>query len=246
MTIEFAFSSPCDASKAWVWFPGWGFDAEVFTELAQGLPGQHYWYRWQDALTFEQAVDDVCQHIPEHAILVGWSLGGALAAAIAHRQPAPAALITMATPPKFCRAPQWPYGMPRGRFENFVATFIDNPRKTQMTFLALNAQGIDKPKNVIRILARQQRQPTEALQRQLAWLDQFDFTAVDMANCLCLHLFADNDALVAPPNSHGQWRYEFIADACYAFFIHNPELLTQQLLSLYSQLDEEHEYANVE
>jgi pimeloyl-ACP methyl ester carboxylesterase len=237
MALEFAFASPCNHSQAWVWFPGWGFKAEVFTELAHRLPGQHYWYRWQDLDSFDLAVAEIGRQLPANAILVGWSLGGALAEAVAHLQPAPAGLITLATPPKFCRAPQWPYGMPRVRFEGFISALEENAHKTQVRFLALNAQGTEKPKAIIRFLAHQQLEPSEALKRQLKWLDQYDFTAMKKANCSCLHLYAEHDALVAPPHSHGQGRYELISGACHALFIQQPETIFEQIFSLYAQLN---------
>lgn len=237
MAIEFAFSSECNSPQIWVWFPGWGFKAEVFSELAHKLPGQHYWYRWFDCADFDEAIDEICNNLPANAILVGWSLGGAMAEAVAHRQPAPAALITLATAPKFCRAKQWPYGMPQFRFNSFVASLKDNAEKTQSRFLALNAQGIEKPKAIIRYLEHQQLEPSESLLSQLLWLDQYDFTAMNKADCLCLHLFAEHDALVAPPHSHGQGRYEIILGACHALFIQQPELIQEQLHNIYAQLD---------
>ncbi|MBL4797739.1 MAG: alpha/beta fold hydrolase [Oleispira sp.] len=237
MALEFAFSSECKAPQVWVWFPGWGFKAEVFTELAHNLPGQHYWYRWSDSETFDQATKEVSEHLPEDAILVGWSLGGAIAEAVAHRQPAPAALITLATPPKFCRAKQWPYGMPQARFDGFVSALKDNAAKTQSRFLALNAQGTETPKGIIRFLAHQQLEPSTALLHQLLWLDQYDFTAMDKASCLCLHLFAEHDALVAPPHSHGQGHFELISGACHALFIQQPEVIQEQILNVYAQLN---------
>ena len=237
MAIEFAFSSACEAPQIWVWFPGWGFKAEVFDELAHKLPGQHYWYRWSDCETFDHAVDDVCKHLPKDAILVGWSLGGALAEAVAHRQATPAALITLATPPKFCRAKQWPYGMPQVRFNGFVSALEENVRKTQFRFLALNAQGTEKPKDIIRFLGQQQLEPSAALSRQLLWLDQYDFTAMEKAPCPCLHLYAEHDALVAPPHSHGQGHFELISGACHALFIQHTDVIQEQFLNIYAQLN---------
>jgi pimeloyl-[acyl-carrier protein] methyl ester esterase len=237
MALEFAFASECNNPQVWVWFPGWGFNAEVFTELAHNLPGQHYWYRWFDHEYFDKAVEDVCQALPHDAILVGWSLGGALAEAVAHCQPAPAALITLATAPKFCRARQWPYGMPPARFNGFVSSFDDSPVKTQVRFLALCAQGTETPKGIIRFLAHQQLEPTPAMGKQLRWLDQYDFTDMPKAACLCLHLFAEHDALVAPPHSHGQGHSELIMGACHALFIQSPDVIQQYLLAIYSQLN---------
>jgi pimeloyl-[acyl-carrier protein] methyl ester esterase len=240
MALEFAFASECNSPQVWGWFPGWGFKAEVFTELASNLPGQHYWYRWSDEEYFNKAVEEVCKTLPKDAILVGWSLGGALAEAIAHCQPAPAALATLATAPKFCRAQQWPYGMPQARFNDFVASFDDNPKKTQLRFLALCAQGTVTPKGIIRFLAHQQLEHSAAMGKQLRWLDQYDFTAMPKADCLCLHLFAEHDALVAPPHSHGQGHSELISGACHALFIQSPKVIQQYLFAIYLKLNPEH------
>lgn len=237
MAIEFAFSSVCDAPQVWVWFPGWGFKAEVFDELAHSLPGQHYWYRWSDCETFDQAVEDVCQYLPKDAILVGWSLGGALANAVAHRQPASSALITLATAPKFCQAEHWPYGMPRIRFNGFVSSLEENARKTQSRFLALNVQGTQKPKEIMRFLAPRQLEPSAALSRQLLWLDQYDFTGMEKAPCLCLHFFAEHDALVAPPHDDGQGNVKIIEGACHALFIQQTEVIQEDFLNVYAQLN---------
>jgi pimeloyl-ACP methyl ester carboxylesterase len=237
MALEFAFSSECNSPQVWVWFPGWGFKAEIFTELAHNLPGQHYWYRWADHELFDQAVEEICHSLPHNAILVGWSLGGALAEAVAHCQPAPAALITLATAPKFCRAKQWPYGMPQPRFNGFVSSFDERPDKIQIRFLALCAQGTETPKGIIRFLAHQQLEPSEAMGKQLRWLDQYDFTDMPKAACLCLHLFAEHDALVAPPHSHGQGHSELISGTCHALFIQSPDIIQQHLLDIYSQLN---------
>jgi len=233
MPLEYAFSTDADTSEqTWVWFPGWGFEAEVFAGLAHTLAGKHYWYRWSEHDHFDDAVSDVVDDIPTNAILVGWSLGGALAEAIAQQCRHIKGLVTLATAPKFCRAKQWPYGMPAQRFEGFINNLATDPEKTMLRFLALNAQGTESPKSIIRLLSHHQLQHSGALAKQLKWLDQYDFTRSAKAPCQCLHLFAEHDALVAPPHSNGQGRYELIPGTCHALFIQQPELIRSQLISL--------------
>jgi len=232
MPLEYAFShDETPSQQVWVWFPGWGFEAEVFAPLAHTLPGKHYWYRWSDHEAFDDAVEAVVQDIPANAILVGWSLGGAIAEAAAHKTRSIQALITLATAPKFCRSKQWPYGMPAKRFEGFVSNYASNPKRTMMRFLALNAQGTESPKSIIRLLDHHQLDHSDAVARHLNWLDQYDFTRSPKAPCQCLHLFAEHDALVAPPHSHGQGRYEIIPGTCHALFIQQPEFIRSQLIS---------------
>lgn len=240
MALEFAFSSHSNSSQAWVWLPNWSFKAEVFAELAHHLPGQHYWYRWYDTTSFEVAVDEICNNLPDNVILVGWSLGGALAEAVAHRVPDIAGLITFASPPKFCRAKQWPYGMSQVRYESFISSFSNDPNTTLNRFLALNVQGVDKPKVIIRLLAHHQLKPSAALQNQLLWFDQYDFTDLEIAKCHYLHLFADHDALVPAPRSREQGQYETINETCHALFLLKPDLIIQKLQTFHSQLPVAH------
>lgn len=236
MALEFAFPSHCNNRQVWVWLPNWSFRAEIFAELAHHLPGQHYWYRWHDTTSFDLAVDELCNSIPDNAILVGWSLGGALAEAVAHRLADTAGLVTFASPPKFCRAKQWPYGMPQVRYDGFISAFSQDPNKALFRFLSLNVQGIDNPKVIIRLLAHHQLKPSAALQNQLLWFDQYDFTSSTMVKCPYLHLFADHDALVPAPRSPNLGRHETINDSCHALFLLKPDLIRQKLQTFYSHL----------
>jgi pimeloyl-ACP methyl ester carboxylesterase len=241
MTIEFAFSSQCNDPQIWVWFPGWGFKAEVFTDLARSLPGQHYFYRWSNHHHFDLAVNEVCKHLPQNAILIGWSLGGAIAQAAAQHQPSCAALITLATPPKFCRSKQWPYGMSSVRYKSFVSSFKDNARKALFRFSALNVEGSEKPKAIMRVLAQYQFEPSDALFYQLLWLDQYDFTTVVNTQCLCLHLFAEQDVLVSSASTdkkrYEKNHHELIPFTCHALFIQQPDAIKEHCLNVYAQLN---------
>jgi pimeloyl-ACP methyl ester carboxylesterase len=241
MTIEFAFSSDCDSPQSWIWFPGWGFKAEVFTDLARSLPGQHYWYRWSDHQNFDSAVNEICELLPKDAILVGWSLGGAIAHAAAQRLTSCTALITLATPSKFCPTKHEPLGMTQIHYKNFVSDFKVDHRKALFRFLALNAQGAEKPKSIIRFLSQYQLKSSDALFHQLLWLDQYDLTDANMeANkpeYPCLHIFAQHDALVIPPKEYKQGRDELIPSTCHAFFIQQPQTIKEYCLNIYAKLN---------
>lgn len=249
MTIEFAFSSKCNNKfndpQVWVWFPGWGFKAEIFTQLAQSLPGQHYWYRWSDHHHFDSAVHEICQHIPKNAILIGWSLGGAIAQAAAHQLPSCSALITLATPPKFCQASHWPGGMTLALYDNFVAGFKSNPKQILFKFLALNAQGSEKPKAIMHLLANYQLKLSDSLFYQLLWLNQYDWSVINKnaeirtnkSRLLSLHLFAERDALVTFPKHDTHDCYEQVPSTCHALFIQQPDTIKEYCLNVYDQLN---------
>ena len=193
----------------WLWLPGWGFKAEVFSELARSLPGRHFWYRGYERgeRDFQQASQHAVAAIdalgaelarPQEAqntnkaqaafIIVGWSLGGALAQRIVNdlaastdgvMSAAVQGLATLACAPKFCRTERWPHGMDAAQYQAFVDSFKHQPAKTQRRFLALMSQGSANPKALMRALAEQQitlNSDTEAsLAAQLSWLDGYDF-----------------------------------------------------------------------
>lgn len=228
--IELAFSSQDHCDQNWVWFPGWGFKAEVFTQLAIQLPGRHYWYRWDDECHFAQAVDCASAQLPTKAILIGWSLGGALATAIAHKHVPISALITLSTPAKFCHSQNYPLGMPRDVFTGFLTSYANNPRKTLLQFLLLITQGCKHPKNLIRALGNDQLAPSASLQQQLLWLDQYDFSESLLNHTKFLHMFADNDALVSSPTD------TCVKNACHAFFMQHPTVTLNKIRCFYEQL----------
>jgi pimeloyl-[acyl-carrier protein] methyl ester esterase len=62
--------------------------------------------------SLDAAVEQIAPHIPDDAIIMGWSLGGLIAQALAHALPERvSALILIASTPKFVAEGGWPHGV---------------------------------------------------------------------------------------------------------------------------------------
>lgn len=101
---------------------GWGMNSQVWQpllpDLAQhthviciDLPG-HGTNSHLPLGTLAEAVAQLTPHIPQDAIVMGWSLGGLIAQALAHALPERiAALILIASTPKFVAEGDWSHGV---------------------------------------------------------------------------------------------------------------------------------------
>ena len=110
---------------------GWGMERAALAELGAALgageilelpllpadPGEHR--------SFVHAWLGRC--LPARAVLIGWSLGGAVAIDFAAAHPARvAALITLATNPCFCARADWSTGMDPATFAAFRAGLLQD------------------------------------------------------------------------------------------------------------------------
>ncbi|MGJ8524720.1 putative aminoacrylate hydrolase RutD [Halomonadaceae bacterium LMG 33818] len=75
---------------------------------------------------------------PKERWLVGWSLGGMLAVALAHRYPAMVTgVVTLGANACFSTQIDWPNAMPRATFEQFYQRFQRSPQRTLKRFAFL-------------------------------------------------------------------------------------------------------------
>jgi malonyl-CoA O-methyltransferase len=135
--------------------------------------------------------------------LVGWSLGGQLAAEVAGRASgALNGLITLATNACFVAKENWPLAMPAKVYEAFRADFAVDPTQTTKRFHTLQAQGASDARLLRAKMRDQLAMPTPSQwpqwARALLWLEQDTRNALGNFTKPQLHLFSDNDALVPP------------------------------------------------
>jgi putative pimeloyl-BioC--CoA transferase BioH len=108
--------------KPLVLLHGWGMNSQVWQpllpDLAQraqvtciDLPG-HGANSHLPLGTLAEAVAQLAPHIPQDAVVMGWSLGGLIAQGLAHALPERiAALILIASTPKFVAEADWAHGV---------------------------------------------------------------------------------------------------------------------------------------
>ena len=141
---------------------------------------------------------------PSRALVLGWSLGGLVATALAARHPeCVRGLAMLAASPRFVHAPDWPAGMDPSVFERFGEELGRDYRGTLDRFLMLEAQGSAHLREELRYLrdavyARGEPAP-RALQEGLCLLQDSDLRAVLPALAMpSLWMAGRRDRLVSP------------------------------------------------
>jgi len=105
---------------------GWG---QPHDALAEAFPdATHLCYARHDSV--EEALADIADTARGHDAVIGWSLGGQLAArAISAGLIAPKKLVLIAAPFEFVEMGGG-LGMPRGTFDKFFDNYVHNPMRT--------------------------------------------------------------------------------------------------------------------
>ncbi|MBF0282588.1 MAG: alpha/beta fold hydrolase [Zetaproteobacteria bacterium] len=136
---------PSSWAKQSVWIHGWGQSERVWYQQRAlypeatwvNLPGHGTTPCCEDWLAY---LDQSLPHTP--SILVGWSLGGMLAMAFAHRYPhRVAGLVLIGSTAKFFQHPDWHFGAPLSVYRAFESGLASAPEKTLNYFLKLMFHG---------------------------------------------------------------------------------------------------------
>lgn len=143
---------------------GWGLHSIVWDDIMPGLlrhfrvtvidlPGMGQSPLPNDHYDLDFLVDQVASVMPEHAHLMGWSLGGLVALRLAERLPRRVfSVVTACTSPRFTRGDDWPAAMPPEILAKFAEIFDEDQEGTLIRFLALNCKGAMTQKDDIRKL----------------------------------------------------------------------------------------------
>lgn len=130
---------------------GWAMHSGVFDGLLPTLT-QHYRVHSIDLpghgrSAFDSAIGDlqlladkIQPHVPKHAIVLGWSLGGLLSLKLAQQHEL-RALVLVSTTPRFVATHDWPQGMGQSVFAQFFSRLQHNLRATVEDFLTLQVRG---------------------------------------------------------------------------------------------------------
>lgn len=198
---------------------GWGLHSGAFAEaipelaarfrvVAIDLPG-HGKSAAVSAGAFDAAVDLVAGHVPAPSAVCGWSLGGLLAQALAHRHPGRVRqLILASSTPCFVERPGWPHGMKTATLESFAQGLAGNREATLASFVRLNALHGAHGRDAIRAftgrLFERGSPDAASLMASLGWLRDADLraqTAALRVATLVIHGSRDGIAPVAA----GHW-----------------------------------------
>jgi pimeloyl-[acyl-carrier protein] methyl ester esterase len=129
---------------------GWGMSPDLFAPLSSALgtasvyapplPGYPH-SPWPGEPDFGAQVERMLPDLPD-GHLIGWSLGGLYAIALARRDPDKFDRVTLlASNPCFVRRPGWSCGIEAAVFEGFSADLARDWRRTLRRFLALQMHG---------------------------------------------------------------------------------------------------------
>ena len=133
---------------------GWALNLTVWRDCARALeqryrvisldlPG-HGRSTWgQELESFDRQVELLDRSLPgERVSLLGWSLGGLFAMALAARRPERIAkLVLVATSPRFVTGPDWQFGLSLLTVRKFASQLKANYRQTVNDFLELQTRG---------------------------------------------------------------------------------------------------------
>ena len=193
-------------SNELVILPGWGLGVEPLQPLAQALtaalPDFHVQLQPLPSIKGQSEasiLQQLEQQLPENCWLLGWSLGGMLATAVAaQRQSRCAGLITYASNACFVAHDNWPAAMPAATFSAFRQLCQDDLGAGLKRFALLCSQGAEQARQLSRQLQvlTTTAEPGDALAGLdlLAALD--NRAAISSFTGAQLHVLAEADALV--------------------------------------------------
>lgn len=139
-----------------VYLHGWGLHGGIWAETLAAIPGRapdlagYGGTCLLSPYTAESLADTVATGLEAPVNLVGWSMGGMVALALAARHPDKVArLVLVGTSPAFVNRPGWTLGLEPDLLAGFAADLSRDYRATLLRFLALQARGGEAARVVV-------------------------------------------------------------------------------------------------
>jgi pimeloyl-[acyl-carrier protein] methyl ester esterase len=139
-----------------VFLHGWGLHGGIWSETLAALPGTAPdlpGYGGVPAPSIYSAgslADVLADTFTGPVRLIGWSLGGMVALALAARHPDKVAkLVLVGASPAFVSRPDWSHGLASDVLAGFAEALGQDYRATLLRFLSLQARGGDAARQVI-------------------------------------------------------------------------------------------------
>jgi pimeloyl-[acyl-carrier protein] methyl ester esterase len=238
---------PRQQHKPLILLHGWGMNSQVWQPILPlleqhapvtclDLPG-HGTNQHLPLGTLKDAVAQLADQIPQDAILMGWSLGGLVAQALAHALPDKVAgLIQIASTPKFVADEYWQHGLAPDVLDNFATNLQTDYQGTVKRFFALQFLGLKtntRTVNALRERIMQQPASLPALEDGLNILATADFTLQPVAQPT-LWMLGRLDKLIpasladALPEM-GYKHITLLPNAAHVPFVTHPELFMEHI-----------------
>lgn len=147
---------------------GWGMHSGIWPEPVKALrdsyrlhlvdlPGHGQSQTVNDQFDIETLAEAIWQNVAPQlhgpAVWLGWSLGGMAVMQIALRYSQMVrGLVLVASTPRFSQTDDWPHAMSPQVLEMFASQLAEDYRSTLQRFLALQVQGSDDARQVLREL----------------------------------------------------------------------------------------------
>ncbi len=192
---------------------GWGMHSGIWREFAMqvaeqyqvilvDLPGHGY----SEALgqySMSQVVAELAKALPEPAIWLGWSMGGAVVLQLAHDFPELLkGILLVCANPKYSKSKDWLVAMDGAVLETFAHALRENDQITLARFTGLMTQGEgERARELLRFVRKRLPQAPSADRNALLWgldvLQNADLRLVyqQINQPLCV-LLGENDPLV--------------------------------------------------
>jgi len=222
---------------------GWGAHAGVWGDLISRMDLGHQVIAPDLApegapmASREDVIEQIAASVPERCVVAGWSLGGQLALAWAHRHPQQVArVLLIASTPRFVAEAGWPHGMDAATFAGFSAEVAADSAAALRRFLLLQTQGDRAARTVARSLdaALNTRALPErdVLLQMLGWLQDTDLRP-HLAQIRQRVLLVHGDCDRITPSGAAEYmarhlpdaRLECIPGAAHAPFMSAPDVL---------------------
>jgi len=230
-----------------VFLHGWGLHGGIWSEtvaafdrpaLTPDLPGYgampmvapYDAHRLADALAAD---------MPKDAIVIGWSMGGMAALALATKHPVKA-LVLIGASPVFMNRADWDAGMAPDVLAGFAADLSGDYKAMLLRFLSLQARGGEAAREVIgrlrdTVFTRGEPDPA-TLAAGLDLLGDVDLRA-DAARITCPSLIIHGERDTLCPVAAGRWLADSIPSArlathphaAHAPFLSHPKWFNEQL-----------------
>ncbi|MGQ7959750.1 alpha/beta fold hydrolase [Pseudomonas sp. SP16.1] len=231
--------------------PGWGLDGAVLQPLAEALGGElQVQIAALPVLTSAAPsdwLDELDARLPDDCWLVGWSLGGMLATALAARRGARCrGLIGLASNARFVASDAWPQAMPADTYATFYEGCAHNAGATLKRFAMLCAQGGTDARGLSRLLQANLLASEPSLLSGLRVLASLDNRAALAAFAgPQLHLLAEQDALVPAAVADDllallpSGEVDVVEDCGHAFVLEQPQALAALLLDFIREANDD-------